>query len=96
MILKLIFHSHASVKCKVARTAIVNSLAIMDPSQELITATDKTPLVEILTWMFLAVSVSAAIARIATKLSMVGKLRVDDYLTTVSAVRTWHSSGYNL
>jgi hypothetical protein len=52
--------------------------------------------VEILTWMFLAISVLAAIARIATKLSMVGKLRVDDYLTTVSAVRTWHSSGANL
>jgi hypothetical protein len=61
----------------------------MDQVQELITASDKTPLVKILTWMFLSISVLAAIARIATKLNMVGKLRWDDYLTTISAVSTW-------
>jgi hypothetical protein len=60
----------------------------MDQVQEQITSSDKTPLVKILTWMFLAVSVLAAIARIATKLNMVGKLRWDDYLTTISAVST--------
>jgi hypothetical protein len=61
----------------------------MDQIQEQITSSDKTPLVKILTWMFLAVSVLAAIARIATKLNMVGKLRWDDYLTTISAVSTY-------
>jgi hypothetical protein len=60
----------------------------MDQTQELITSSDKTPLVKILTLMFLSICVLAAIARIATKLSMVGKLRWDDYLTTISAVST--------
>lgn len=58
----------------------------MVQAQELITSSDKTPLVKILTWMFLAISVLAAIARITTKLSMVGKLRWDDYLTSISAL----------
>ena len=67
-------------------------MAIMVQAQELITSSDKTPLVKILTWMFLAVSVLAAIARITTKLSMVGKLRWDDYLTSISAVSTTYIS----
>lgn len=61
----------------------------MEQAQELITSSNKTPLIKILIWMLLTISVLAAIARIATKLSMVGKLRWDDYLTTISAVSTW-------
>lgn len=64
----------------------------MVQAQELITSSDKTPLVKILTWMFLSISVLAAIARITTKLSMVGKLRWDDYLTSISAVSTTYIS----
>jgi hypothetical protein len=63
-------------------------MTIMDQTQELITSSDKSPLVKILTLMFLSICVLAAIARIATKLSMVGKLRWDDCLTTISAVST--------
>ena len=64
----------------------------MVQAQELITSSDKTPLVKILTWMFLSISVLAAMARITTKLSMVGKLRWDDYLTSISAVSTTYIS----
>ena len=64
----------------------------MVQAQELITSSDKTPLVKILTWMFLSISGLAAIARITTKLSMVGKLRWDDYLTSISAVSTTYIS----
>jgi hypothetical protein len=77
-------------------TARGHSPASMNQSQELITSSDKTPLVEILTWMFLTVSVLAAIARIATKMSMVGKLRWDDYLTTISAVSTYGSTSLEI
>lgn len=79
----------------IAPLFLANSIATMDQVQELITSTDKTPLVKILTWMFLSVSVLAAIARIATKLNMVGKLGWDDYLTTVSAVSTCHFTEQN-
>jgi hypothetical protein len=58
----------------------------MSQSQELITSDDKTPLVQVLTWIFLTISILSVVARIATKLSMVGKLRLDDYLAVVSAV----------
>ncbi|KAK5988394.1 hypothetical protein PT974_12548 [Cladobotryum mycophilum] len=61
----------------------------MPDRQQLITAFDKSPLVEVLTWMFLAIGVVAAIARLMTKLFMVKSLKLDDYLAisaTVAAV----------
>jgi len=74
----------------------VNLMAVMNPSQELITSSDKTPLVKILAWMFLAVAVLAAIARIGTNLSMGKRLRWDDYLTSISAVSSQHISDRDL
>jgi hypothetical protein len=58
----------------------------MNQSQVLITSDNKTPLVEIVVWILLTVSILAVVARVATKLTLVGQLRLEDYLITISLV----------
>ncbi|KAK2591188.1 hypothetical protein QQS21_011122 [Conoideocrella luteorostrata] len=58
----------------------------MTTKQVEITDSNKSPLIQILVWMFLVIAVLAAIARIGTKLHMVKTLKTDDCLAMSATV----------
>ncbi|KAK5998948.1 hypothetical protein PT974_01332 [Cladobotryum mycophilum] len=53
-----------------------------------VTSSDKSPLVELLTWTFLSIAGLAALARLLTKILMVGRLAWDDYLAILATLAT--------
>ncbi|KAH8684043.1 hypothetical protein BGZ61DRAFT_507586 [Ilyonectria robusta] len=58
----------------------------MSSPQRIITDTDKAPLVEVLSMMFLVISVLACFVRSGTKIHMVKALKIDDILAVAAAV----------
>ncbi|KAJ6784664.1 hypothetical protein PWT90_03227 [Aphanocladium album] len=59
----------------------------MDPPQrELVTDINKSPLIQILAWMFLVIVVLACIARSGTKLYMVKRLKTEDWFAIVATI----------
>ena len=56
----------------------------MSSSQRIISDTNKAPLVQVLTLMFLVIAVLACAVRTGTKIHMVKSLKVDDILAIVS------------
>lgn len=57
------------------------------PQRELVTDYNKSPLIQILAWMFLVIVVLACIARTGTKLYMVKRLKAEDWFAIVATVR---------
>ncbi|KAF5019814.1 hypothetical protein F66182_8183 [Fusarium sp. NRRL 66182] len=58
----------------------------MDSSQRIVTDSNKSPLVQVLSLMFLVIAILACLVRTGTKLYMIKTLRVDDVLTIVATV----------
>ena len=58
----------------------------MNPTQKVITDTNKSPLVQVLTLMFLVIALLACSVRTGTKIRMIKTLRADDILTIVASV----------
>ncbi|KAH7258035.1 hypothetical protein BKA59DRAFT_392149 [Fusarium tricinctum] len=58
----------------------------MHPTQRIITDTNKSPLIQVLTLMFLVISLLSCSVRIGTKIRIIKTLRVDDMLTVVATV----------
>lgn len=58
----------------------------MHPTQRIITDTNKSPLIQVLTLMFLVISLLSCFVRIGTKIRIIKTLRVDDMLTVVATV----------
>ncbi|KAH7224438.1 hypothetical protein B0J15DRAFT_456835 [Fusarium solani] len=58
----------------------------MNPTQKVITDTNKSPLVQVLTLMFLVIALLACSVRTGTKIRMIKILRADDILTIVASV----------
>jgi phosphatidylglycerophosphate synthase len=58
----------------------------MSSPQRIISDTNKAPLVQVLTLMFLVIAILACVVRISTKVHMVKSLKVDDILVIVSTV----------
>ncbi|OAA50749.1 hypothetical protein BBO_00696 [Beauveria brongniartii RCEF 3172] len=56
------------------------------PQRELVTDNNKSPLIQILAWMFLVIAVLACIARSGTKLYMVKRLKAEDWLAIVATI----------
>ena len=56
-------------------------------NQAVITADNKTALVEIVTWIALTIAVLSVIARLITKLITIRRINLDDYLIITSLVR---------
>lgn len=56
------------------------------PERELVTDINKSPLIQILAWMFLVVAVLACIARTGTKLYMIKRLKTEDWFAVVATV----------
>lgn len=61
------------------------------PQQELVTDHNKSPLIQILAWMFLVIVVLSCIARSGTKLYMVKRLKTEDWFAIVATVSTFSS-----
>lgn len=59
----------------------------MSYTQKLITATNKGPLVQVLTLMFLVLAVLSCIVRTGTKIHMIKTLKADDLLAILATVR---------
>lgn len=64
----------------------IATLPIMSSPQRIITDTDKAPLVEVLSMMFLVIAVLACFVRSGTKIHMVKALKIDDILAVAAAV----------
>lgn len=79
---KRILPSQSSLFTVFHDQAIMNS-----PQRELVTDYNKSPLIQILAWMFLVIVVLACIARTGTKLYMVNRLKVEDWFAIVATVR---------
>ncbi|KAJ3543405.1 hypothetical protein NM208_g3603 [Fusarium decemcellulare] len=58
----------------------------MNPPQKVITDTNKSPLVQVLTLMFLVIAILSCFVRTGTKIHMIKTLRVDDILTIAATV----------
>ncbi|CAM1509635.1 Fc.00g033740.m01.CDS01 [Cosmosporella sp. VM-42] len=58
----------------------------MTSTQKVITDTNKSPLVQVLTLMFLVIAVLACFVRSGTKIHMIKALKVDDILTVVATI----------
>lgn len=58
----------------------------MSSTQRVITDSNKSPLVQVLTMMFLVVAILSCFVRMGTKIHMIKALRVDDILTIVATV----------
>ncbi|KAI8650777.1 hypothetical protein NCS57_01412600 [Fusarium keratoplasticum] len=58
----------------------------MNSTQRVITDSNKSPLVQVLTMMFLVVAILSCFVRMGTKIHMIKALRVDDILTIVATV----------
>lgn len=58
----------------------------MISAQRVITDSNKSPLVQVLTLMFLVVAILSCFVRMGTKIHMIKTLRVDDALTIVATV----------
>lgn len=58
----------------------------MSSTQRVITDSNKAPLVQVLTMMFLVVAILSCFVRMGTKIHMIKALRVDDILTIVATV----------
>lgn len=58
----------------------------MENDQLVITDTNKSPLIQILIWVFLSISVVTVLIRIATKAAYIRKLGVDDIYILVALV----------
>lgn len=58
----------------------------MHPTQKVITDSNKSPLVQVLTLMFLVISLLSCSVRIGTKIHMIKTLRVDDMLIIIATV----------
>jgi hypothetical protein len=54
--------------------------------QKVITEFDKSPLIEVMTWLFLSMAIVSTIARTATKMVQVGSLKLDDHMAFASVV----------
>jgi hypothetical protein len=63
--------------------------------QDVVSASNYSPVVQILSWFFLAFGVLGLIARIATKLAITRRINPDDYILCVSMVSR-QSSGTEL
>lgn len=59
----------------------------MSSTQRVITANNKSPLVQVLSLMFLVIAILSCLVRTGTKLYMIKTLRVDDILIIVATVR---------
>jgi hypothetical protein len=59
---------------------------MMNQTQALITDSNKTPLVQIFVWIPLVIAFLSVFARLATKLGVLKKLELQDYLITISLV----------
>lgn len=57
-----------------------------DPQRELVTDHNKSPLIQILAWMFFVIVVLACIARTGTKLYMVKRLKSEDWFAIAATV----------
>jgi len=69
----------------------------MDQNQHAITAFNKTALVEIFIWIPLSLSFLSVVARLATKLAILGRLQLEDHFIFTALVRdSMSSSGPNL
>ena len=60
----------------------------MSSTQKVITDSNKSPLVQVLTLMFLVVAILACLVRTGTKIYMIKALRVDDLLVIAATVST--------
>jgi hypothetical protein len=58
----------------------------MSSTQKVITDSDKSPLVQVLTLMFLVIAILACLVRTGTKIHMIKALRVDDLLVIAASV----------
>ncbi|RTE85051.1 hypothetical protein BHE90_000466 [Fusarium euwallaceae] len=58
----------------------------MSSTQRVITDSNKSPLVQVLTMMFLVIAILSCFVRMGTKIHMIKALRVDDILTIVATV----------
>ncbi|ATY60490.1 hypothetical protein A9K55_005472 [Cordyceps militaris] len=56
------------------------------PQRELVTENNKSPLIQILAWMFLVIAVLSCAARSGTKLQMVKRLKTEDYFAIVATI----------
>ncbi|TQV90437.1 PTH11-like integral membrane protein [Cordyceps javanica] len=56
------------------------------PQRELVTDRNKSPLIQILAWMFLVIAVLSCIARSGTKLYMVKRLKTEDWYAIVATI----------
>ncbi|OAA39933.1 hypothetical protein ISF_09835 [Cordyceps fumosorosea ARSEF 2679] len=56
------------------------------PPRELVTDNNKSPLIQILAWMFLVIAVLACVARTGTKLYMVKRLKAEDWFAIVATI----------
>jgi hypothetical protein len=56
------------------------------PTQKVVTDTNKSPLIQVLTLMFLVIFLFSCSVRIGTKIRMIKALRVDDMLIIVATV----------
>lgn len=52
-----------------------------------VTDNDKTPLIDVLTLMFMVIAILACIVRSSTKLYMIKALKMDDILAVIATVR---------
>ncbi|KAH7142521.1 hypothetical protein DER46DRAFT_640372 [Fusarium sp. MPI-SDFR-AT-0072] len=62
------------------------ALPNMHPTQKVITDTNKSPLIQVLTLIFLVIFLLSCSVRIGTKIRMIKTLRVDDILTIAATV----------
>ena len=56
------------------------------PRSRVISGDNETPLIQVITWFLLAISVLSIIARAFTKAAVIRYISVDDYLVPVAAV----------
>jgi hypothetical protein len=62
------------------------ALPNMHPTQNVVTDTNKSPLIQVLTLMFLVIFLLSCSVRIGTKICVIKTLRVDDILTIAATV----------
>jgi len=58
----------------------------MASHRELVTDTNKSPLIQILSWLFLVIVVLSCAARTGTKLHMTKSLKAEDYVAIAASV----------
>lgn len=59
---------------------------VTGPSPTQITDTNKGPLIGVVTWLCMVMALLATVARVASKLILTGRVKVDDGLIVVSTV----------